>query len=103
MAMHRQDYYLIANALAKCKSLGQDNLLYVADMLATDMEKADPTFKRGLFLEVSGVKSKQQQALESLHKLFKDRPVMLIELAAEGIYVDLDKLKKLAGVEQKNA
>lgn len=53
--MHRKEYYLVANALAKCKSLGQDNLLYVADMLATDFAKEDPTFKRDLFLKVSGV------------------------------------------------
>lgn len=53
--MHRAEYYLVANALAKCKSLGQDNLEYVADMLAVDFLKEDPTFKRELFMEVSGV------------------------------------------------
>lgn len=53
--MKTSDYYLVAESLAKCKSLGQDNLLYVSDMLATDFQKADPTFKRELFLKVSGV------------------------------------------------
>lgn len=57
MPMHRKEYYLVAQALAKCKSLGQDNLFYVADMLATDFAEKDPTFKRELFMNVSGANS----------------------------------------------
>lgn len=52
--MTRRDYYLIAGALAKCKSLGQENLLYVADMVATDLQKDNPAFKPELFLRVAG-------------------------------------------------
>lgn len=54
--MHRKEYYLIANALAKCKSVGEDTLIYVTDMLAVPMAKEDPTFKRDLFFKTVGVK-----------------------------------------------
>ena len=53
--MTRRDYYLIAGALKKCKSLGQENLLYVADMLAVELKQNNPAFKRELFLKESGV------------------------------------------------
>ncbi len=54
--MTRKDYYLVAEALAKTAGgLGQDNLLYVADMVATDLHKDNPAFKPGLFLKTAGV------------------------------------------------
>lgn len=53
--MTRKDYYLVAEALAKCASLGQDNLLYVADMIAVDMQKDNPAFKYDLFVKTAGV------------------------------------------------
>lgn len=58
--MTRKDYYLIANSIAKCESLGQDNLEYVADMLANDLEKDNPAFKYDLFMSVCGVKKYQE-------------------------------------------
>lgn len=54
--MTRRDYYLVAESLAKCAGgLGQDNLLYVADMVATDMQKDNPAFKYDLFVKTAGV------------------------------------------------
>lgn len=54
--MTRREYYLIAESLAKTAGvLGQDNLYYVADMMATELLAYDPAFKRDLFLEVAGV------------------------------------------------
>lgn len=54
--MTRRDYYLIAESLAKTAGdLGQENLLYVADMMATELQKDNPAFKYDLFMEVSGV------------------------------------------------
>jgi hypothetical protein len=55
--MTRKDYYLIAGALAKCKSLGQENLLYVADMLAVELKQNNPAFKREVFLKEAGVEN----------------------------------------------
>tara|TARA_B100001245_G_C22890259_1_gene428678 strand:- start:207 stop:410 length:204 start_codon:yes stop_codon:yes gene_type:complete len=53
--MTRKDYYLIAEAIKKCASLGQDNLLYVADMIAIDLQKDNPAFKYELFVKAAGV------------------------------------------------
>jgi len=54
--MTRKDYYLVAEALKKTAGvLGQENLLYVADMVAVDMQKENPAFKYELFLETAGV------------------------------------------------
>lgn len=53
--MTRKDYYLVAEALAKCAGMGQDLLYYVADMIGTDMQKENPAFKMELFLKTAGV------------------------------------------------
>lgn len=54
--MTRKDYVQIASSLAKCAGgLGQDTLLYVADMIATDLKKENLAFKYELFLKTSGV------------------------------------------------
>jgi len=54
--MTRRDYLLVAGSLAKCAGgLTQDELLYVADMIANEMQKQNPAFKYDLFLETSGV------------------------------------------------
>lgn len=61
--MTRKDYYLIAEALAKCAGLGQETLLYVADMIAVDLQKDNPAFKYELFVKTAGV---TQETLDSV-------------------------------------
>lgn len=58
--MTRRDYYLIAGALKKCKSSPDHE--YVVDMIATDLEKDNPAFKRELFLKESGVENVEQDS-----------------------------------------
>ena len=54
--MTRKDYISISESLAKCAGgLGQENLLYVADMIATDIGKDNPSFDHEQFLFNSGV------------------------------------------------
>ncbi len=53
--MTRRDYVLIAQSIRKCASLGQDNLYYIADMVANDLQKDNPAFKYDVFLEACGV------------------------------------------------
>lgn len=87
--MNTQDYFLVAESLAKCKSLGQDKLLYVADMLATDMEKADPSFKRDLFMTTAGV-----SVQEIRYKIVDDDSV---HFGKVGIYDHTETLKSGLG------
>jgi len=64
--MTRKDYYLVAEALAKCAGgLGQDNLLYVADMIAHDMQNDNPAFKPELFLKTAGVTQETLDQVEA--------------------------------------
>lgn len=66
MGFTRKDYYLIAESLRKTAGgLGQDNLLYVADMIAVDLQKDNPAFKYDLFLEVAGVTKETIEALDA--------------------------------------
>lgn len=53
--MTRKDYQLVSDALAKCGSLGQENLLYVADMVANDIKKSNPAFDVERFIKNAGV------------------------------------------------
>lgn len=54
--MTRKDYVILAESLAKTAGgLGQDNLLYVADMIAVDIKNDNPAFNYDLFLENAGV------------------------------------------------
>ena len=53
--MTRKDYYLVAEAIGKCASLGQETLYYVADMVVTDLIADNPAVKRDLFLQTAGV------------------------------------------------
>jgi hypothetical protein len=54
--MTRKDYIQVAESLAKCAGgLGQDNLLYVADMIAVNMQGQNQAFDYDLFLKNAGV------------------------------------------------
>lgn len=54
--MTRKDYVSVAESLAKCAGgLGQENLLYVADMIATDIKRENPAFDYDTFMFNSGV------------------------------------------------
>lgn len=53
--MTRSDYYLVAEAVSKCASLGQETLLYIADMIGTDLQRDNPAFKMDLFMQEAGV------------------------------------------------
>lgn len=64
--MTRKDYYLVAEAIAKCAGgLGQDNLLYVADMVANDLQKDNPAFKYELFVKTAGVTQETLDRVEA--------------------------------------
>ena len=54
ITMTKKDYETIALAVNKMKSLG-DNHEYVADMLAIELAKHNPKFKRDKFLAACGV------------------------------------------------
>lgn len=63
--MTRKDYYLVAGAVAKCKSLGEDNLFYIADMVAKELISDNPAVKYDLFMLTAGV---SQQSLDEAKK-----------------------------------
>lgn len=64
--MTRKDYYLVAEAIAKCAGgLGQDNLLYVADMVVTDLIKDNPAVKYELFVKTAGVTQETLDRVEA--------------------------------------
>lgn len=52
--MTRKDYLIIASAVAKMQSLGE-NQLYVADMLASELAKTNTRFDREKFMKACGV------------------------------------------------
>lgn len=53
--MTKKDYELIASSVRRMSSLGVDNMIYIADMLAQDLYKANPRFDRNKFFEACGV------------------------------------------------
>ena len=54
MSMTKKDYELIARAIYKTQSLG-DNHLYVVDMIADELQRANPKFNRTRFMQACGI------------------------------------------------